>query len=184
MLSIRSLIAEAIGGQTDGMDRWKLSCHFFCHAVVAAIAVVIEEVHPWAFSILVAINKLCVFNLLWACSFVQHFWIYLWPNKPSLVPRPSTPPVFDHLQYAKTEGEGLGNFIMWSTARPSKVVTPPLNSQVIYETDLASVLAIKMGQAPAESYTKRMKHTQDKSHDSERLQSDGREIPSSDAIIS
>ena len=23
----------------------------------------------------------------------------------SLVPRPSTPPVFDHLQYAKTEGE-------------------------------------------------------------------------------
>ena len=32
-----------------------------------------------------------------------------------------------------------------------------------------------MGQAPAESYTKRMKHTQDKRHDSERLQSDGRE---------
>ena len=32
-----------------------------------------------------------------------------------------------------------------------------------------------MGQAPAESYTKRMKHTQAKSHDSERLQSDGRE---------
>ena len=27
----------------------------------------------------------------------------------SLVPRPSTPPVFDRLQYAKTEGEGLGN---------------------------------------------------------------------------
>jgi len=30
---------------------------------------------------------------------------------PSLIPRPSTPPVFDRLQYAKTEGEGLGNFI-------------------------------------------------------------------------
>ena len=30
----------------------------------------------------------------------------------SLVPRPCTPPVFDRLQYAKTEGEGLGNFIM------------------------------------------------------------------------
>jgi len=29
----------------------------------------------------------------------------------SLVPRPSTPPVFDRLQYAKTEGEGLVNFI-------------------------------------------------------------------------
>ena len=32
-----------------------------------------------------------------------------------------------------------------------------------------------MGQAPAESYTKRMKHTQAKSHNSERLQSDVRE---------
>ena len=40
---------------------------------------------------------------------------------------------------------------------------------------LHSVLAIKMGQAPAESYTKRMKRTQAKSHESERLQSDRRE---------
>ena len=32
-------------------------------------------------------------------------------NMLPLVPRPSTPPVFDRLQYAKTEGEGLGNFI-------------------------------------------------------------------------
>ena len=32
-------------------------------------------------------------------------------HRGSLVPRPSTPPVFDRLQYAKTEGEGLGNFI-------------------------------------------------------------------------
>ena len=40
---------------------------------------------------------------------------------------------------------------------------------------LHSVLATKMGQAPAESYTKSMKHTQAKSHDSERLQSDRRE---------
>jgi len=32
-----------------------------------------------------------------------------------------------------------------------------------------------MGQAPAESYTKRIKHTQPKSHNSERLQSDGHE---------
>jgi len=37
----------------------------------------------------------------------------------SLVPRPSTPPVFDHLQCAKMEGEGLGNLIKWSAARPS-----------------------------------------------------------------
>jgi len=40
-----------------------------------------------------------------------------------------------------------------------------------------------MGQVPAESYTKRMKHTQAKSHDSKRLQNDKREIPGSDAII-
>jgi len=37
----------------------------------------------------------------------------------SLVPRPSTPSAFDRLQYAKTEGEGLGNFITWSAAQPS-----------------------------------------------------------------
>ena len=29
----------------------------------------------------------------------------------SLVPRPSTPPAFDRIQYAKTEGEGLGNLL-------------------------------------------------------------------------
>jgi len=63
----------------------------------------------------------------------------------SLVPRPSTPPVFNRLQYAKTEGEGLGNFITWSAARPSNVVTPPLNSQVIYETDLAFCASYKDG---------------------------------------
>ena len=30
----------------------------------------------------------------------------------SLVPRPFLPPVFDRLQYAKTEGEGLGDRVM------------------------------------------------------------------------
>jgi len=29
----------------------------------------------------------------------------------SLVPRPFPPPVFDRLQYANTEGEGLGDFV-------------------------------------------------------------------------
>ena len=53
------------------------------------------------------------------------------------------PPVFDRLQYAKTEGEGLGNFITWSAAQLSKVVTPPLNIQVIYETDLAFCASYK-----------------------------------------
>ena len=28
--------------------------------------------------------------------------------EPSLIPRPFPPPVFDRLQYAKMEGEGLG----------------------------------------------------------------------------
>ena len=37
---------------------------------------------------------------------------------------------------------------------------------------LHSVLATKIGQAPAESYTKHMKHTQATSHNSEMLQSD------------
>ena len=35
--------------------------------------------------------------------------VYFYTNHPSLVPRPSPAPVFDHLQYAKTEGEGLVN---------------------------------------------------------------------------
>jgi len=59
----------------------------------------------------------------------------------------STHPVFDrfHAQYAKMEGEGLGNFITWSTARPSNVVTCPLNSQVIYKSDLAFCASCKDG---------------------------------------
>ena len=32
--------------------------------------------------------------------------------EPSLVPRPSPAPVFDRLQHAKTEGEGLLNLTM------------------------------------------------------------------------
>lgn len=32
--------------------------------------------------------------------------------KYSLLPRPSPPPVFDLLQYAKTEGDGLGFLTM------------------------------------------------------------------------
>ena len=40
-----------------------------------------------------------------------------------------------------------------------------------------------MGQAPAESYTKLMKHTQAKSHDSKGLLSDKCEIPSSGATF-
>jgi len=55
------------------------------------------------------------------------------------------PPVFDRLQYAKTEGEGLGNFIMWSAAWLSNVVMPPLDSQMIYKTNLAFCASYKDG---------------------------------------
>ena len=81
------------------------------------------------------------------------------------------------------EGEGVGNFITWSTH--DSHMSSCLLSTAKWHTRqiLHSLLATKMGQVPAESYTKRMKHTQAKSHDSERLQSDKREIPSSDTII-
>ena len=41
---------------------------------------------------------------------------------PSLVPRPSPAPVFDRLQYAKTEGEGLVNLTTWSAAHMTSQV--------------------------------------------------------------
>jgi len=52
----------------------------------------------------------------WSCGHKQPFGTVTCINTycSSLVPRPSTPPVFDLLQNAKTEGEGLGNLIMSS----------------------------------------------------------------------
>ena len=49
----------------------------------------------------------------------RYLWLFAVVNSrkremASLVPRPSTTPVFDCLQYAKMEGGGLGNFITWS----------------------------------------------------------------------
>ena len=55
----------------------------------------------------------------------------------SLVPRPSPPPVFDRLQYAKTEGEGLVNLSMWSAAQASHVVTLICIARIMEKTDLA-----------------------------------------------
>jgi len=58
-----------------------------------------------------------------ASSYLTHLWAWnqLTQTKQlvmiSLVPRPFMLPVFDCLQYAKMEREGLGNFITWSTAR-------------------------------------------------------------------
>ena len=83
-------------------------------------------------------------------------------NVTSLVPRPSTPPVFDRLQYAKMEGKSLGNFITWSrhdrqmSSRPSQQPSDIQDRSYILSL---SVPAIKMGQALAESYTEHMKHT-------------------------
>ena len=37
--------------------------------------------------------------------------------QPSLIPRPFPPPVFDRLQYATTEGGGLGDFVMYGYVR-------------------------------------------------------------------
>ena len=93
----------------------------------------------------------------------------------SLVPRPSTPPAFDRFQYAKTEGKAWesshvirGTTVIHRHAsnQQSKTCTRPI---------LHSALAMKMGQAPTESYTERMKHTQATRHDSKGLPSDKRE---------
>ena len=106
------------------------------------------------------------------CTIAQGCWCITVVSYSSLVPRPSTPPVFWSLAVCKNGGRTLGNFITWSAAQPSYVVTPPFNSQVMHETDLTFCASYEDG---AESYTERMKHTQAKSHDSKRLQSDKRE---------
>jgi len=42
---------------------------------------------------------------------------FICTSKVSLVPRPFPPPVFDRLQYANTEGEGLGDFVICGDIR-------------------------------------------------------------------
>ena len=87
----------------------------------------------------------------------------------SLVPRPSTPPAFDCFQYAKRPGEsshvirGTTVICRHASDQQSESCTRPI---------LHSALATKMGQAPTESYTERMKRTQATSHDSKGLLSD------------
>ena len=111
-------------------------------------------------------------------------WIQLTVITCNLFPRPSTPPVFDRLQYAKTEGEGLGNFITWSAARPSNIVTPPLNSQVIYKTDLAFCASYKDGTS-ASRELHQAHETYPGNKPRLRKATEWRvKIPSSDAIIS
>ena len=68
-------------------------------------------------------------GLIWHIRYASHVWALplkeahqysisnsVTHSKHSLVPRPSLAPVFDHLQYAKTEPEGLVNLTMWSVA--------------------------------------------------------------------
>ena len=78
------------------------------------------------------------------------------------------------LPVCKNGGRRLENFITWSTAQLSKVDTPPLNSQVIYETNLTFCGSYKVDKCQ-QSYTECMKNPQAKTHDSKRLQSDKRE---------
>ena len=51
-------------------------------------------------------GQLCNTHIYMQTGFLQGDVVYC-----SLVPRPSHRPVFDHLQYAKTEGEGLVHFV-------------------------------------------------------------------------
>ena len=63
----------------------------------------------------------------------------------SLLPRPSTPPVFDHLQYAKTAEKAPG--ILAHDRRHDHHMSSCLTStvKVIYETDLAFCVSYKDG---------------------------------------
>ena len=71
----------------------------------------------------------------------------------SLLPRTSTPPVFDHLQYAKMAEKAPG--ILAHGPRHDSHMLACLISTVKSCTrpTLHSVLATNMGQAPTESYT-------------------------------
>jgi len=44
-------------------------------------------------------------------KWTMEFTFFIAIPSSSLVPRPFPPPVFDHLQYANTEGEGLGDLV-------------------------------------------------------------------------
>ena len=94
----------------------------------------------------------------------------------SLVPRPSPAPVFDHLQYAKTEGEGLVNLTMWSAAQTSHVVTLICIAMLGRRPILRSELATKTRKVLTENTIKRTKHIWVRRNGSERLPNDVCEI--------
>ena len=92
-----------------------------------------------------------------------------------LVPGHSTPPVFDHLQYVKTEGEECYHVIRGTDGMLSHLLS---TAKSCARPVLHSVLAMKMGLELAESYNEHMKHTQ------AAIQVTSMNIPSSDTIIS
>ena len=47
---------------------------------------------------------------------IRHLQTVIEGLRSSLVPRPFPPPVFDHLQYAKMEGEGLRERVTYMTS--------------------------------------------------------------------
>ena len=102
-------------------------------------------------------------------------WLASYPNSrftqftsTSLVPWPCTPPVFDHLQYAKIRGRRPGEF--HHVIRSTTVIHHHSSSTAKWRT--RSILHSVLDTKPAESYTKHVKRTQAKSHDSKRLLSD------------
>ena len=58
------------------------------------------------------------------------------------------------------EAEGLGNLIMWSAVRLSHVDILPQKPSDVRDQSCILCQVLKLGQAPAKSYTKCMKHPQ------------------------
>ena len=87
----------------------------------------------------------------------------------SLIPRPSIPPpVFDCLQFAKTEGEGPGYPTMWSMAQNHMWSCLRCIAVLEGRLSLCFVLAMKFGQEPTKDI-KCTKHIWAKRYSTERL---------------
>ena len=79
-------------------DSVKNSDHFdvLCVLIACMVLEIINQMSKNQKSSLIVWNTVCLY-----CS---------------LVPKPFPPPVFDHILYAKTEGEGLGERVMYVTS--------------------------------------------------------------------
>ena len=92
----------------------------------------------------------------------------------TLVPRPSSAPVFDCLQYAKTELEGLVNLTMWPAARMSYFIMPYRYGCAAEKTDLT--FSMKTRQVPTENNIKHTKHIRARRHSSKGLPNNSSEL--------